>query len=81
MSNELITVPTFNFSQGDTFDGAEHPIQVCYYNGLCDFKMIELVQEERSIQFTSIKELKQLVKLIENHLPEATKVLDKKYKP
>jgi len=80
MSNELITVPTFNFSQGDTFDGAELPIQVCYYNGHDDLKMIELVQEEKSIQFTSIKELKQLVKLIERNLPAATNFLSIKNK-
>jgi len=62
---QLITVPTFNFSQGDIFDGAELPITVCYYRGSVDSPMIELTQEDRSIQFTDIKTLKKLVKNIE----------------
>ncbi len=66
----LITVPTFNFSQGDIFDGAENPVQVCYYNNGDDV-LIELSQEEHHINFTNIHQLKKLVKLIEKNLPEA----------
>jgi len=74
MSN-LITVPTFNFSQGDVFDGNEMPVTVCYYKGSENRVMIELMQEDRCIIFTSLTELKALVKQIEKHLPEATKKL------
>lgn len=73
---ELITVPTFTFSQGDVYDGAEYPIQVCYYNDTED-KLIVLNQEDRYVQFSSIKQLKKLVKEIEKHLPSAITMLDK----
>lgn len=75
--SELITVPTFNYSQGDVFDGAEPPVTVCYYNN-GDVKLVELTQDGNRINFTSIAELKSLVKLVEKHLPKATKSLDNK---
>ena len=77
MSN-LITVPCFNFSQGEIFEGAEMPITVCYYNGSEEKVLIELQQEDRTISFTSIVELKALVKQVEKHLTEATKKLQNK---
>lgn len=74
--NELITVPTFTFSQGDVFDGAEMPVQVCFFNN-GKTKLIELQQEGRTINFTNLEQLKKLVKLVEKHLPEATSRLDR----
>ncbi len=73
----LITVPTFTFNQGDIFEGAEPPVQVCFYNGTDDKALIEISQEGRYVNFTSIDELKQLVKLIQKHLPEAEHKLNK----
>jgi hypothetical protein len=74
--NELITVPTFTFSQGEIFEGAENPVRVCYYNN-GDSKLIELSQEDRSINFSNLDQLKKLVKLVEKHLPEASIKLEK----
>ncbi len=67
----LITVPTFTFSQGEIHEGAEYPVQVCFYNNHDGKPLIELSQEGRYVNFTSIDELKQLVKLVQKHLPEA----------
>lgn len=73
----LITVPTFTFDQGDIFEGAEYPVQVCYYNGGKDSPLIELNQNGHSITFTTVNELKQLVKQIQKHLPDAQADLKK----
>jgi hypothetical protein len=71
----LITVPTFTYSQGDTYDGAEYPVTVCYYNN-GDDASIELTQGDNNINFTNLQQLKSLIKQIEKHLPEATKKLN-----
>lgn len=75
MSN-LITVPTFNFSQGDIFEDAEMPIQVSYYRNP-ESTLIELVQEDSSICITNLSVLKKLVKEIEKHHSAAKKHLEK----
>lgn len=69
-TDTLITQPSFNFSQGEVFDGAEMPITVSYFNN-GEKTLIELCQEDRYINFTSIDELKALVKLAAKYLPEA----------
>lgn len=74
---DLITVPTFTFNQGDQFEGAEQPIQVCYYNNQEGKPLIELNQDGRYINFTSIDELQELVKEIKRHHSEADKYLSK----
>ena len=76
MKTTLTTAPTFTFIQGDVFEGAEMPIQVQYYNG-GDEPMIELVQEDRYINFTNIEQLKKFVKEVVKNYSEAKKSLDK----
>ncbi len=72
----LITVPTFTFNQGDVYDGAELPIQVSYYNN-GDKPFIELVQEDKNINFTSIEQLEKLVKKVKRHHSMAISMLKK----
>lgn len=69
---ELITVPCFNFSQGDPFAGegnVEYPIQVLYYNG-----MISLEQGGNSINILP-EHFEALVRQIRKHKPEAEAAL------
>jgi len=73
---DLTTVPTFNFSQGDVFEGAENLIQVCYYsNGVQP--MIELNQDGDTVTFTDFAQLEKLVKNIRKNLNEAKQILNK----
>lgn len=72
----LITVPTFTFSQGDVSDGASSPVQVLYYRGFDNNICLELLQEEHYINFTDLQTLKKLVKEIEKHEAEAKRELD-----
>lgn len=75
MNNNLITVPTFTFSQGDVMEGNEPNVRVCYYNNIGNEPLIELEQEDRYINFTNLQQLKKLVKAIEKNLQEAKKKL------
>lgn len=68
---ELITVPTFNFNQGDVLEGGEQPIQVCYYN----VDLVELTQEGKSIIIRH-QDLDRLFKEIKRHIPEAKSKLE-----
>lgn len=69
---DLITVPTFTFTQGDVFDGRETPIQVLYWN---QGDLIELRQEGNNGILINTDCIKKLTKLIIHHLPEATNKL------
>lgn len=69
---DLITVPTFTFDQGDIWDGennSERPIQVLYYDGT-----ICLNQNGNEV-LISPAHFENLFKAIRKHLPEATKAL------
>lgn len=67
---ELITVPTFTFDQGDTYEGAEQPIQVLYWNS----DLVELRQGKNEILLND-ESINKLFKLIKKHLPEARQKL------
>lgn len=69
---ELVTVPSFNFEQGDVYDGAESYTQVAYYNSSSDSPLIELTQDGNRINFTDVKSLRKLVKEVEKHLSTAS---------
>lgn len=71
--SELITNPTFTFSQGDIFDGAEPPVQIIYWNG---GDLIELQQEGRYILINTDMLFK-LAKEVKKHLPNAKLKLNK----
>lgn len=63
MSNELTTVPTFNFSQGEfAEDNFELPITVRYYNT----NLIELEQEGKSIMLR-IENVQKLASMIKKY--------------
>lgn len=72
---ELVTVPTFSFSQGDVYEGYQLPVSVRYYNGLDDSLEISIAQEDIEIVFSNLQVLKALVKEIERHHSEAYKNL------
>lgn len=73
---QLITVPTFTFSQGEVYDGHSYPIQVCYYNGVAG-KVIELRQGDNAVEFFDVAQLGELLKEVKRHLPDATVWLDR----
>lgn len=72
--NQLITVPTFTFEQGDPWEqepDSERPIQVLYYDNC-----ISLEQNGESV-LISPAHFENLFKAIRKHLPEANKALKK----
>lgn len=74
MSNDLITVPTFTFKQGDFYDeGFERPIQVLYLNS---GSIIGLKQDDQTI-LVKVELLNKLVRAIKANLPEAKKALSR----
>lgn len=78
--SKLVTVPTFEFRQGDPFDheqDCERPIYVEYYNGdtICLRQEGNFDVDEEII--ISKKHLKALFKAINKHLPEAEDKLKK----
>lgn len=72
----LTTVPTFNFNQLDE-DGCaiEGPIQVSYYNGSIEIKMVD---ETCSAVVVHPDNVKALFKEIMKHMPEAQHYLTKR---
>lgn len=66
---DLITVPCFNFEQGDPYgeERSERPIQVKYYNG-------SMCLEQAGNEIIILPEyFEKLVKEIRKHMPEANR--------
>jgi len=73
MKTELTTVPSFIFPNGD-----EQPLFVAYYNGSIEITQSHYGEDEmQSIQL-SPDFVKDLLKEILRHRPEAEKLLNKK---